>query len=78
MSRQQAQKQLRRAGYFDAGQLQALSSDGSAVNTSGRDHARSGVSLAPSDSSDVGNDNLFLVGAEDSLPAHAGLWPFIV
>lgn len=72
------QKQLRRSGYFDAGQLQGSSAEGGDVNTSGRAFVRSSIPLNPSDSNDIGNDNLFLVGAEDNLPAHAGLWPFVV
>ena len=71
------QDQLRRKGFFDAGQLQSVALGSANLKTSGRDHARDGVPLTPSDEASEGNDNLMLVGQENHLPTTAGQWGYI-
>ncbi len=69
---------LRRKGFYDAGQLQNVVRGAASINTQGRPYARDGVPLTPSDESSEGNDNLFLVGPDHSLPSTAGQWAYIV
>lgn len=76
--RARLQKTLRRGGFFDSGRLLDLTADGGDVGTADRAFPRTAVPVAASDSSGIGDDNLFLVSQEHDLPAPAGLWPFIV
>lgn len=77
-ARDSVREQIRRRGSWTAGLLQQASAVGGDVNTAGRPHDRAALPLLPGNSSNVGVDNLFLLGPGGDMPTHAGTWPYVV